>query len=79
MFKISDGSIHFSLTEQQCIDLELRLNVTSKAKLWGHIGAYLYEYGTGKSEMNKLKVSTEEYTFLCKLLEAKTWEDCRDL
>ena len=79
MFKITDGSIHFTLTERQCVDLELRLNVTTKAKLWSHIGDYLFEYGTGKSNKDTLKVSSEEYTFLCKLLAAKTWEDCLEL
>lgn len=76
MFKITNGTIYFFLTERQCVDLELRLNVTTKAKLWGHIGDYLFEYGTGKSDKDILTVSDEEYTFLCKLLAAKTWEDC---
>ena len=80
MFKISDGLIHFILDEKQCIDLELKLNVSSKSKEWGHISAYLYDYGTGRpNAATSIKVEHREYTFLCRLMEKKSWEDCQGL
>jgi hypothetical protein len=80
MFKITDGSIHFDLDKKECIDLELRLNVSSKGRTWSHIGDYLFEYGSGSSKAaNSMTVEPFQYTFLCRLLEKRSWEDCRDL
>ena len=80
MFKISDGSIHFDLDPKQCIDLELKLNVSSKGRAWSHIGAYLYEYGTGQPRAaTSITVEPMQYTFLCMLLEQKTWENSKEL
>jgi len=80
MFKISDGSIHFNLDEKECIALELKLNVSSKGHVWSHIGTYLYEYGTGQPKaLSTITVEPAQFTFLCQLLEKKSWEDCRGL
>jgi hypothetical protein len=80
MFKISDGTIHFTLEPKECIDLELRLNVSSKGRQWSHIGDYLFDYGSGRSTaVTSIKVEPQEYTFLCMLLEKKTWENCKGL
>jgi hypothetical protein len=80
MFKITDGSIHFDLDKKECIDLELRLNVSSKGRTWSHIGDYLFEYGSGSSKAAKsMTVEPFQYTFLCQLLEKRSWEDCKGL
>jgi len=80
MFKISDGSIYFQLDYDQCIALELKLNVSSKGHEWSHIGSYLYEYGScQKNAISSITVEPKQYTFLCMLLEQKTWENCRGL
>ena len=80
MFRISDGSIHFDLDPKECIALELKLNVSSKGRAWSHIGAYLYEYGSGQPKAaSGMTVEPMQYTFLCMLLEQKTWENCKGL
>ena len=64
----------------QCIDLELKINVSSKSKEMGHISAYLYDYAMElPRSVESIKVEHREYTFLCMLIEKKSWEDCQGL
>jgi hypothetical protein len=80
MFKITDGTIHFMLDYSQCTDLELKINVSSKSKEMGHISAYLYDYAMElPTAVASIKVEHHEYTFLCRLMEKKSWEDCQGL
>jgi hypothetical protein len=68
------------LTRAECSSLELKLNVSSKGNLWRHIGDYLFEYGTGKSDAVKsILLTAYQREFIGILLKKPTWETCRDL
>jgi len=45
MLVLTDGKQELKLNYEECVDLELKLNVSAYGKLWGHIGEVLYEYG----------------------------------
>ena len=79
MLTITNTDHLFTLTEPQCIDLELKLNVTSKGKEWVHIGDHLFAYGTKKPIGDRLVVNNDQYEFLQKLLTKSSYRECRDL
>lgn len=79
MLKVTNGLEECHLTENQSIALELKLNVTSKGKVWAHIGDHLYNFGVKKPCEPALIVTAEQYCFLQVLLTRGTYKDCYDL
>ena len=74
------GRPTITLTARESIDLELKLNVTSKGKTWSHIGDILYDFGSGKKgAITSILLTEEQYDFVEVLLKRATWEQCRDL
>ena len=77
---LCDKQPTLNLTEADCIELELKLNVTSKSRPWAHIGQILYEYGTKKrGALNNILLEKEEYDFLKILYNKPTWTACKGL
>jgi len=80
MLILTDGAHEIRLTDRECIDLELKLNVSAYGKLWSHIGAELYEYGCRKFTHEKeFLIEKEELIFLNRLLNKATWEQCQGM
>lgn len=73
------GKPTMTLTRPQCTSLELKLNVSSKGKLWRHIGDYLFEVGSAQKNTGTVLLTDEQYDFIGILLKRDTWEDCRTL
>jgi len=68
------------LDTKQSIDLELKLNVTTKGHEWKHIGDVLFNFGSNKPEaVNTFTVTTEQFNFLKLLMTKSSWENCRGL
>jgi hypothetical protein len=75
-----NGQPTITLTRAECSSLELKLNVSSKGNLWRHIGDYLFDYGTGKSDtVTRILLTAYQYEFISILLKKPTWETCRGL
>jgi hypothetical protein len=66
------------LTRDKAQDLELKLNVSSKGRLWKSLGFSLFEFhSTGIS--NGINVTEEQFNFLELLKTKKGWESCKGL
>ena len=79
-FTVSDGASRFQLTKQECIDLELKLNVSAYGHAWAPVGDALFNWGTNKLGADPhIDVSTFQYEFLKMLRAKKGWEVCKDL
>jgi hypothetical protein len=77
LFIISDSMNTLLLDEKECIELELKLNVTSKGRLWKGIGDELFAFGTYQKEAKaRIAVTLEQLAFL-KDLQNKTKDACR--
>jgi hypothetical protein len=75
-----NGQPTIMLTAAESITLELKLNVTSKGKIWSHIGDILFEFGSGKKNAaNSILLTIDQYDFIEVLMSRATWESCRDL
>ena len=80
MLVLTDGKQELKLNYEECVDLELKLNVSAYGKLWGHIGEVLYEYGAKKSTKEKeIIIYKEELDFLNRLIDKATWEHCQGM
>lgn len=79
MLTITNTDHSFSVDTKQAIDLELKLNVTSKGKVWIHIGDHLFAYGTSKQCEPTLVVNNEQYALLQTLRTRNSYNDCYDL
>ena len=73
------GQPTITLSRPDCTSLELKLNVSSKGKLWSHIGDYLFEVSTAKKNTGSVLLTDEQYAFISILLKKSSWENCRDL
>lgn len=74
------GRPTITLTARDSIDMELKLNVTSKGKTWSHIGDILYDFGSGKKGATaSILLTDEQYDFVEVLQKRTSWEKCRDL
>ena len=73
------GKPQITLTRPQCTSLELKLNVSSKGKMWSHIGNYLFEVASAQKNTSSILLTDEQYEFMSLLLARSTWEDCRGL
>ena len=68
---ITNGSDSFKLNCTECINLELKLNLSQMGKTYSAIGDYLYNYGvkyhTTSSQPSIYKISNVEYNYLLRL------------
>ena len=62
-----NSDISFSLSKQQSLELEIKLNISEYGKLWVKIGDHLYKYYINNNYNNKLVVSKKQYNYLLKL------------
>ena len=76
---ITDNARQFSLDPMASIDLEGKLNVTTKGKLWVSIGDHLYAFGTNKPCSEVLIVTSEQWDFLHLLRSMHSYKECYDL
>lgn len=68
------------LDTKQSIELELKLNVTTKGHEWKHIGDVLFNFGSNKPEaVNTFTVTSEQFNFLKVLMTKSSWENCRGI
>lgn len=58
----------YTITQQECIDLELKLNVTQYGKPWSNIGHTLYNFYKNHSNPNQIVVDDFQFEFLKKLI-----------
>ena len=79
-FTVSDGTSRFHLSKQDCIDLELKLNVTAYGHAWVAVGDALFNWGSNKLGADpQVDVSTFQYEFLKMLRDKNGWESCKGL
>ena len=79
MLQITDTVRQMEIDQTRSRDLELKLNVTSKGKIWSHIGDELYDYYK-KQECSHILVVTSEQFDLLQVLQTKTsYKDCQGL
>jgi len=77
LFIISDNLNTLLVDEKECIELELKLNVTSKGRLWKTIGDELFAFGTYRQEAKaRIVVTTEQLVFL-KDIQNRTRDSCK--
>ena len=71
----------WAIDSKEATALELKLNVTSKARLWNKIRDDLFAIGTNReTAKTRVVVNTEQFEFLKMLHEREGgWETCRDL
>jgi len=75
-----DGVNKFTLTKKECIPLELKLNVSSKGRLWSHIGTILFEFATEKpNALSSITLTDAQYEFVLMLMGKRSWEECKGL
>jgi len=68
----------FMLTQQEAIQLELKLNVTKYGKSWKDLGDVLFNFNSSYTSQN-LTVTSQQFEFFEMLNTKRSWEDCRDL
>lgn len=69
-----------NLTRDDCLSLELRLNVTQYGLPWRHLGDAFYSYARKKPNATyQLNVTTQQYDFCNLLLSKQNWQECKDL
>ena len=79
MLTVTDNIERLELTEKESIELELKLNVTSKGKVWSKIGDHLYNFGTKQECDEVLFVTTEQLSFLQLLMGRSSYKECYGL
>jgi hypothetical protein len=82
MLTLTNGSDSVDLHVDEVRALEIKLNVTSKSIAWRKIGDFLYDYHIGRTPdlpTPILKVDTEQFLFLLRLISMPTWRDCSGL
>ena len=68
------------LSEKQAIDIELKLNVTSKGHEWKHIGDILFNFGSNKEEaVFEYTVTSIQMEFIKMLMTKNSYHECKGL
>ena len=76
----SDESQFIQLNKQEAIQLELKLNVTSKGHELKNIGDELFNFGSSQEQKNcSFIVTNEQYKFIMMLMSKSSWKDCYGL
>ena len=76
---ITNTSRNIVLSRHDAIQLELKLNVSSKGHELKDVGDILYNFGSSRTDDSTYTVNNYVYEFLEKLMNRKTWQDCRDV
>lgn len=79
VFRITNNVSNIELNRQQAIDLELKLNVSSRGHELKYIGDLLYDFGCGRDTPNTLIVLNDVMNFLEMLMTKTSWHDCHGL
>ena len=70
----------FDINHCECIQLELKHNVTNMGKTWRFIGDHLYDFANKVAGISDtLSVTTEQYNHLIILMSKSGWQACRGL
>jgi hypothetical protein len=77
---LTDEKNPLAIDEKDARDLELKLNVTSKAQVWKTIGDTLFAFHSNRGNaVNRLIITTEQLEFMKLLMTRKGWDSCKDL
>ena len=76
---ITNNSRNIELSRQDAIQLELKLNVSSKGHELKEVGDVLFNFGSNRSDESYYTVNNYVFDFLEKLMNRKSWQDCRVL
>jgi len=68
--------LSLSLNSEQAREMELKLNITTKARIWKEIGDYLYDFHIGKTDNTIHHITLEQFNFLNKLFKY-SFDECR--
>lgn len=77
ILECSNSSI--SLDRNQSIELELKLNVTSRSYELKNLGDILYDFGISRINGCTHKINDDIMEFLKTLMNRKNWQDCKGL
>ena len=67
----------FPLERHECVPLELKLNKSSKNKVWSFIGDHLYNFGCKiENTSDTLLLTTSQFDFLVVLQNTPNWREC---
>ncbi len=70
--QVTDGQRVFTLNRRQCIEVELKLNVSPYGHAWVSIGDHLYNFGSALADSQKdLVVDSTQYDYLSALIHLK--------
>lgn len=67
---ITDYDYILALKKEECIPLEIKLNITKYGFEWKHIGDILYNFGTKyytNNKNNKISITPKQLNYLIKL------------
>jgi hypothetical protein len=68
------------LTEKEAIDVELKLNVTSKGHEWKHIGDVLFNFGSNnEAAVFEYTVTSIQMEFIKMLMTKNSYQECKNL
>lgn len=68
---IISGEDKITLNKKQCINLEIKFNVSKYGKEWSHIGDKLYYFANPRNDedMNDVvQIKSEEFSFIKSLI-----------
>lgn len=65
---LNNSDQYFYIDKSNANKLEIIFNLTKKGKEWKELGDVLYDYSIGKREETKLKIVSEKFHFLRKLV-----------
>jgi hypothetical protein len=69
----------FSLDRKQSIELELKLNVTTRSHELKDLGDVLYDFGISRINGCTYRVNDNVMEFLKTLMNRKSWQECKGL
>ena len=64
---IISGEDKITLNKKQCINLEIKFNVSKYGKEWSHIGDKLYYFANPRNDEDKhnvIQLNPEEFSFI---------------
>lgn len=74
----TDTNRSFDIPRSECIQLELKHNVSSKGKTWSFIGDHLFNFaGQLHNIPSTMRITRDQYNHLEILMTKPGWEACR--
>jgi hypothetical protein len=64
MLRIVSNSKEFVIRREECLQLELKLNISEFGKEWKSIGDILYDKYCNKCDIEQIDVSDQQWNFL---------------